>query len=72
MSMDGRGTSALDRLRARYDQEARVCPECGFEDEAGSWRVQTTGSRVYYRHLCPSCGSRSTRVLRLGGSRDDE
>jgi predicted RNA-binding Zn-ribbon protein involved in translation (DUF1610 family) len=68
MSTYRRGTSALDRLKDRYDDEEVVCPECGYEDEPGSWQVETTGSRVYYRHLCPSCGSRRTRVIRLGGS----
>ncbi|MFC6726157.1 HVO_0649 family zinc finger protein [Halobium palmae] len=58
MSIEPRGASALDRLRARYDRESRTCPECGYEDDPGSWRVETTGGRVYYRHLCPSCGGR--------------
>jgi predicted RNA-binding Zn-ribbon protein involved in translation (DUF1610 family) len=59
-----RGTTALDRLRERFDAEATTCPECGYEDEGG-WRAAATGDRIVYRHLCPSCGARRSRTLRL-------
>jgi predicted RNA-binding Zn-ribbon protein involved in translation (DUF1610 family) len=65
MATDGRpGASALDRLRERFDADDATCPECGYEDEGG-WRAATTGDRVVYRHLCPSCGAQRTRTLRL-------
>ncbi|MFB6108468.1 MAG: HVO_0649 family zinc finger protein [Haloplanus sp.] len=59
------GSSAFDRLRSHYDESSRICPKCGYEDTDGGWRVTTTGSRVHYRHLCPSCGATATRELRL-------
>ncbi len=59
------GTTALDRLRARYDAEERICGKCGYDDDEGGWQVETTGSRVLYRHVCPSCGAIERRELRL-------
>ncbi|WP_411965517.1 HVO_0649 family zinc finger protein [Haloferax sp. YSMS24] len=60
-----RGTTALDRLRERYTDVERVCSECGFDDEDGEWSAKTTGSSVFYRHICPSCGNIETRTLSL-------
>ncbi len=59
------GTTALDRLKARYDAEERTCRQCGYVDREGGWQVETTGSRVLYRHICPSCGAIDRRELRL-------
>lgn len=60
------GTTALDRLKAQYDRDLR-CRECGFVDTGGEWQAKTTGRRVDYRHLCPSCGAVETRTVKLGG-----
>jgi predicted RNA-binding Zn-ribbon protein involved in translation (DUF1610 family) len=49
--------SAFDQLRQYYDQSELVCPDCGFEDDEGSWEGETDGSQVHYFHECPSCGS---------------
>ena len=59
------GATPLDRLKAQYDRDLR-CRECGFVDRDGEWQAQTTGNRISYRHLCPSCGAVETRTLRLG------
>lgn len=64
-----RGKSPLDRLRARYSDVDLDCAECGYEDENGRWRAETTGDRIRYSHVCPSCGAIRTRTLRLS---DDE
>jgi len=58
------GTTPLDRLKTQYDRDLR-CRECGFEDTEGAWQARTTGDRVSYRHVCPSCGAIETRTLRL-------
>lgn len=60
------GTSALDRLRSRYDTDDLTCPKCGYEDEDGAWGAETSGDRVRYRHVCPACGHIRKRTLRLG------
>jgi predicted RNA-binding Zn-ribbon protein involved in translation (DUF1610 family) len=60
------GTTALDRLKSQYDGDIR-CGECGFVHEDGEWRAETTGRRIDYRHLCPSCGAVETRTYRLDG-----
>ncbi|WP_138005070.1 HVO_0649 family zinc finger protein [Halalkalirubrum salinum] len=59
------GMTALDRYKMRLDKASRTCPACGYDDTDGEWQAVTTGSRVQYRHVCPSCGSISTRELRL-------
>jgi len=58
------GTTALDRLRSRLEADLR-CPECGYEDAEGEWSARTTGDRVLYRHVCPSCGAIDSLTLRL-------
>ncbi|MFB6131556.1 MAG: HVO_0649 family zinc finger protein [Salinigranum sp.] len=59
------GTTALDRLCAHYDDVDLRCPKCGYEDERGRWQAWTTGRRIDYRHVCPSCGAIRRRTLRL-------
>ncbi|MFB6122007.1 MAG: HVO_0649 family zinc finger protein [Haloferacaceae archaeon] len=59
------GASAFDRLRGHYAESRVACPECGHEDTEGGWRVTTSGSRVDYQHVCPSCGAVDTLELRL-------
>lgn len=49
--------SAFERLKEHYDHEELVCPDCGFEDEDGSWASETDGSVIEYSHECPSCGA---------------
>lgn len=65
MSSKHRGVTALDRLRERYDADSRVCPACSYEDTEGGWQAATTGDRVLYRHVCPSCGNISQRTVHL-------
>jgi hypothetical protein len=58
------GSSPFDRIRSHYDEDLR-CRECGYEDTDGEWRATTTGSRVDYTHVCPSCGAVEQRTLKL-------
>ncbi len=60
------GASPFERLGAHFDEVDRVCPDCGFEDADGRWTTTTTGDRVSYRHVCPSCGSIRKRTLDVG------
>lgn len=64
MANRGAGATALDRFTARLNADEATCPDCGFHDDGG-WTARTTGDRVRYRHVCPSCGSIRTRTLRL-------
>ena len=59
--------SAFDQLRQYYDHSELVCPDCGYEDEEGSWEGETDGSRVHYFHECPSCGSVREHPVSLDG-----
>ncbi|MWV65198.1 hypothetical protein GRS48_10250 [Halorubrum sp. JWXQ-INN 858] len=70
MSSTNRGTSAFERLRARFDGEPYVCDACGRVDGEGSWHAATSGSAVVYRRRCPSCGVESVRDYRLSSDRD--
>ena len=60
------GLTPFERLRSRYDHEDLVCPACGYEDAEGRWLAATTGERVRYRHVCPSCGNIRSRTFRFG------
>ncbi|UPV98793.1 hypothetical protein M0R88_09635 [Halorussus gelatinilyticus] len=61
------GSTPFDRMASHMDREDLDCPECGHEDEDGRWRVQTSGGRVRYTHVCPSCGAIRKRTYDLGG-----
>ncbi|NEU58555.1 HVO_0649 family zinc finger protein [Halorussus sp. MSC15.2] len=61
------GRSPFERLRSRFEETDLVCPKCRYEDADGRWVAETTGDRVQYRHLCPSCGYVRRRTFRLGG-----
>lgn len=58
-----RGTSALDRLRERYESTEKKCPECGHVSQARSWAGKTDGSRVVYEFVCPQCGAEREHVF---------
>lgn len=57
--------SPFDRLRAKFDASELECPACGYVDTDGGWRVTTSGSRVQYQFVCPTCDAVETRVMRL-------
>ena len=65
MAATNTGVSAFESLRSHYETEELTCPECGHEDEDGQWQAETTGCRISYRHMCPSCGAVDKRELRL-------
>ncbi|WP_121742085.1 HVO_0649 family zinc finger protein [Natronorubrum halophilum] len=58
--------SPFERLRAKFDESNPNCPSCGYVDTECGWRVATTGSRVTYQFVCPTCDAVETRELRLG------
>jgi RNase P subunit RPR2 len=60
------GTTALARLRARFDATDLTCRECGYEDTTGSWNATTDGQRVTFSHRCPSCDADHRYVVRMG------
>ncbi|ELZ74725.1 hypothetical protein C455_17322 [Haloferax larsenii JCM 13917] len=55
----------MDRLRDHYTDADRECSKCGFVDEDGEWSAKTTGNRIDYRRVCPSCGAIEVRTLKL-------
>ncbi|AGB32968.1 hypothetical protein C488_09976 [Natrinema pellirubrum DSM 15624] len=57
--------SPFERLREKFDESERRCPECGYVDTEGGWRVTTSGGRVRYQFVCPTCDAVETRELRL-------
>jgi hypothetical protein len=59
------GATAFDGYRYRLEARARRCSDCGHVDAESSWRVGTTGDRVTYRRVCPSCDAVDTRNFRL-------
>jgi len=65
MSSSYGGTSAFDRLRARFDGRRHACEECGFIDDESEWEAATSGATVEYRRECPSCGTEHVRRYRL-------
>ena len=60
-----RSRSPFERLRQKFENSELRCRECGYVNEDGGWRVTTSGSRVTYQHLCPTCGATDTREMRL-------
>lgn len=62
------GPTPFERLKHHYDDAARRCPECGYEDDRGHWHATSVGGSVHYTHVCPSCGAVDSRDLVLDGS----
>lgn len=58
--------SPFEQLRAKFDESTPECPACGCDDADSGWRVTTTGSRVRYQFVCPTCDAIETREMRLG------
>lgn len=58
--------SPFERLKAKFDESEPKCPACGCSDGDGGWRVVTSGSRVTYQYVCPTCDAIETREMRLG------
>jgi rubredoxin len=59
------GASALDGLRAYLDRSEPRCSACGHVDTERGWQAETSGRRVRYRHVCPSCGATDERTIRI-------
>lgn len=57
--------SPIERLRSYYDEEELVCPDCGYEDDPGSWEGETDGNQVHYFHECPGCGAVREHTMTL-------
>ncbi|ELY44242.1 HVO_0649 family zinc finger protein [Natronorubrum sulfidifaciens] len=57
--------SPFEQLRDRFNETDLECSACGYIDADGSWRVSTTGSRVTYQFMCPTCDAVETREMRL-------
>lgn len=60
------GTTALSRLRRRYETTEKKCPDCGYVAESGSWTSRTNGRRIVYEFVCPSCGAGREHTFELG------
>ena len=58
--------TAFGGLQAYVERSRLRCPACGHVDADGEWEVATSGGRVRYRHVCPSCEAVDTFDLTLG------
>lgn len=58
--------TTLERIRDRYERTDKRCPDCGYVDRTGNWTSETDGSRIVYRHVCPSCGSEREHTFDIG------
>ena len=69
MEHEDTGATPFERLRSHMEHRSEdlVCPDCGYEDDGGEWTAETSGDRVLYRHVCPSCGSIRKRTFDLRG-----
>ncbi|MFP8889144.1 HVO_0649 family zinc finger protein [Natrialbaceae archaeon A-CW2] len=56
----------LERYRDRLERTHQRCGACGAKDRAGNWTAETSGRRVRYRFVCPSCEAVDTRELLIG------
>lgn len=63
--LDDVGSTPFERMASHMEHEDLVCPECGHEDEDGSWQARTSGEEVHYSHVCPSCGAIRKRTYDL-------
>lgn len=57
--------SPFEQLRDRFNETDLECSACGYIDDDGNWRVSTSGSRVQYQFICPTCDAIETREMRL-------
>lgn len=62
---DNGNRSPMEWLRSHYDEEELTCPDCGYEDEEGSWVSETNGKQVHYFHECPACDAVREHTIRL-------
>lgn len=60
-----RGGTPLEQLRTHYERTRMRCKACGYVDDDGKWTATTTGCRVRYEHVCPSCGTVDNAEIRL-------
>ncbi|PSP99576.1 hypothetical protein BRC94_06960 [Halobacteriales archaeon QS_5_70_17] len=60
------GRTKFERVRARYEETEKKCTDCGYVDQEGNWVSETDGSRIVYRHTCPSCDAVREHTFELG------
>lgn len=61
------GGTPLERMRRRYEETQKKCPECGYVDSEGNWTSRTDGRQVVYRYVCPICEASREHTFSLGG-----
>lgn len=58
--------SPFERLRTKFDETELQCRQCGAQGDDSGWRVTTSGGRVRYQFVCPTCDAIETKEMRLG------
>ncbi|OVE83766.1 HVO_0649 family zinc finger protein [Natronolimnobius baerhuensis] len=58
--------SPFERLRTKFDESEPQCRQCGSQPADAGWRVTTSGRRVRYQFVCPTCDAIETKEIRLG------
>ena len=66
--LDDVGSTPFETMTSHMDHDDLTCTECGHEDEEGKWQARTTGAKVVYTHVCPSCDAVRKRTFRLDES----
>lgn len=61
------GGNHFERIRRRYEESEKKCPECGYVDEDGNWESRTDGRRIVYHHVCPSCDAGREHTFSFDG-----
>jgi rubredoxin len=60
------GGTPFERIRERYENTEKQCPECGYVGEGDNWTSQTDGRRIVYHYTCPVCGAEREHVFEVG------
>lgn len=59
------GGTTLERVRMRYENTRKKCPECGYVEERGNWTSETNGRQIVYHYVCGSCGASREHTFNL-------
>lgn len=58
--------SIFDRIRDRYENTEKQCPECGHVGHGENWTSETDGRQIVYHYVCPVCEAERQHVFDVG------
>ncbi|MFC6907028.1 HVO_0649 family zinc finger protein [Halalkalicoccus tibetensis] len=65
MSQGPTARSPFERVRDRYENSEKKCPDCGYIGEDGEWKSETDGRVIVYQYRCSSCNATRRHVFNL-------